>query len=672
MAELLGIDVGGTFTDFVFADGERLVVHKEPTSPQDQSVAIGRGLLTIGADPATPIIHGTTTATNALLERRGARTALLTTEGFRDVIAIGRQNRPHLYRLAQTRPPALVPRSRRLTVRERITSEGTVLLPLNTAQLADIAYTLAQEEVESLAIVFLFSFLNETHEREAAHALRSMLPDLHLSLSTDILPEYREYERTMTTVINAYVQPMVARYLKRLGTVVGSRTVWTMQSNGGTIDVPRAAAQPARLVLSGPAGGVVGAFKVAQAALDTNTPHIITFDMGGTSTDVALCPGVIPRTSESAVGDLPLRLPSIRIHTVGAGGGSIARVDAGGALRVGPESAGATPGPVCYGRGGTAVTVTDANLVLGRLDADRFTGGGHLAATDAHRAVADLGTHMELEPHATALGVLRVANATMERAMRRVSVEQGYDPRGCALVPFGGAGPLHACALAEALGIKTVVIPRYPGVLSAMGLLMADVTYDASRALLSPLVTLAHAPEPLATCLAGLREKVTAVLKRNPQITASLDLRYLGQSYELEVPLALPLTPACLEACEKAFHQAHHQRYGYHTPDRPVECVTVRIQGCHPRTGGPDAALPPAATTADAARIGTRLVWLEGHKAKEIDCYERELLEAGHHFAGPALIFQYDTTILVNPHWHVQIDGRLNAIVHHAPDCDDS
>ena len=665
MAELVGIDVGGTFTDFVFVDGQRLIVRKEPTSPQDQSEAIGHGLRALGVGPLATIIHGTTTATNALLERRGARTALLTTEGFADALAIGRQNRPHLYRLSQTRRSALVPHGRRLTVRERLAADGTILTPLETAQLRDIANALKECGAESLAVVFLFSFLNETHEREAAQVLQSLLPSLRISLSVDILPEYREYERTATTVINAYVQPLVGHYLERLIKEVGGRPVWVMQSNGGTIDVPRAASQPARLVLSGPAGGVVGAFKVARVALNTDAPHVITFDMGGTSTDVALCPGTIPRTAESVVGDLPLRLPSTGIHTVGAGGGSIARVDAGGALRVGPESAGAVPGPVCYGKGGTQVTVTDANLVLGRLDAGRFTADGTLAAQSAHRALALLGTRLGRGPETAALGVIRVANATMERALRRVSVEQGYDPRGYALVPFGGAGPLHACELAEALGIRKIVVPRYPGVLSAMGLLMADITFDASRALLRPLSVLTRDPAPLVTCIGTLCRQVTAALAGTPHVTATLDLRYHGQSYELELPLGLPASVRHLEACEAAFHEAHLQRYGYNAPHRPVECVNVRVQASLPRAQPPVADAPEAAAEANTALTGSRRVWLRSIGPDEIPCYDRQLLGAGHHFPGPALIFQYDSTILVTADWHVHIDRRLNAILQH-------
>ena len=666
MAELVGIDVGGTFTDFVLIDGQRLTVHKMPTVPHDQSQAIGQGLKLLGTGPSATIIHGTTTATNALLERNGAKTALLTTEGFADTLAIGRQNRPHLYRLSQQRPPVLVPRARRFTIRERVSADGSVLLSLDTAQLRETAHALKESGAESLAIVFLFSFLNDTHERAAAQVLRELLPALHTSLSVDLLPEYREYERTATTVINAYVQPLVGRYLKQLANVIGMRPVWVMQSSGGTIDVPRAASQPARLVLSGPAGGVVGAFKIAQTALGTEAPRIISFDMGGTSTDVALCPGMIPRTAESVIGDLPLRLPSTRIHTVGAGGGSIARVDTGGALRVGPESAGAVPGPVCYGRGGTDVTVTDANLVLGRLDAARFTSGDPAAALQAHRALKHLGSRLGRGPEATALGVIRVANATMERALRRVSIEQGFDPRSYTLISFGGAGPLHACALGESLGIEQILVPRFPGVLSALGLLMADITYDASRALLQPLSALTRDITPLVTCVETLQRQVVAALSGTPRLTATLDLRYQGQSYELELPLHLPASVQHLDACAAAFHAAHRQRYGYDTPERPVECVTVRVQGSMP----PEGTVPAASAEATPPEMGERNIWLHSTGPQRIPCYDRSRLKPGHRLQGPALLFQYDATTLVHADWEVRIDRHLNAILTHDPRTD--
>ncbi len=671
MAELVGIDVGGTFTDFVYMDGPTLRVLKVPTTAQDQSQAVAQGLRSVGVSPRAVIVHGTTTATNALLERRGARTALLTTAGFRDVLAIGRQHRPHLYRLSQERPAELVPRDRRFTVRERVDAKGQVLQPLDVNELHQVAQAISACGAESLAVVFLFSFFNESHERQAAQVLRALVPSVRLSLSVELLPEYREYERTATTVINAYVQPLVSRYLEHLAAAVGGRKVWVMQSSGGTIDVAHAARQPVRLVLSGPAGGVVGAFKVAQAALNTDSPRIITFDMGGTSTDVALCPGDIPRTAESEIGGLPLKLPSVDIHTVGAGGGSIARVDSGGALRVGPMSAGAVPGPVCYGRGGRQVTVTDAHVVLGSLDPYRFLPDTSGALKNTRAALARLGAPLGMGAEATAMGVIRVANATMERALRRVSVEQGHDPRRYTLVPFGGAGPLHACELAEALGVRRIVVPRLPGVLSALGLVLADITFDASQALVRPTAALAKDLAPLKQHVSALRHRVVAALPGTPQLLASLDLRYAGQSYEIEVPLGLPVSTQHLDASVGAFHAAHSQRYGYQAKERAVECVAVRIRGSIPSGYSNDARMEVRPSTTDTLRpTNWRSVCMRRVRPETVPCYERNLLRPGHLLKGPALIFQYDTTILLRHGWTARIDKDLNAIIQRIPALD--
>ncbi len=665
--QLVGIDVGGTFTDFVWLVDGRLEVRKEATTPADQRRAIAAGLNALGVDPDAAVVHGTTVATNALLERRGVCTALLTTEGFADVLAIGRQNRPHLYRLSQHRPPPLVPQARRFGVPERLDKDGRTLIPLDETAVEKLAERLAVEAVESVAVVLLFSFRNPDHERRVAALLRARLPDVPISLSSDILPEYREYERTATTVINAYVRPLVARYLERLDQALGRRSMAVMQSNGGTIGPAQAAAQAARLVLSGPAGGVVGAFGLAQRAMDTDAPRLLTFDMGGTSTDVALCPGAVPHTAESVVAELPLRLPAIEIHTVGAGGGSMARVDAGGVLRVGPESAGADPGPVCYGRGGAEPTVTDANLILGRLDADHFLGGSdalRLDAPAARAALEGLGRRMGLSAEAAALGVLRVANATMERALRRVSVERGYDPRDYVLAPFGGAGPLHACDLAEALGVTRLLVPPHPGVLSALGLLMADVVYDASQAVLQPLAVLQADPAPLREAAGALSRQVRAVLEREgteaPALEALLDLRYAGQSYELEIPLALPVGAGPLREAARAFHDEHARRYGYARPEEPVEAVTLRLRGRLPGARPAFAPEPAAATDAQTARIGEQTVWFDASGPTAAACYDRDRLSHGHRFEGPALVFQYDTTLVLPPGWHARVDAWRN------------
>ncbi|HXF63069.1 MAG TPA: hydantoinase/oxoprolinase family protein [Caldilineaceae bacterium] len=667
---LVGIDVGGTFTDFVVLDRAGLRVHKVATTPDDQSRAIVGGLAALGITQAE-IVHGMTVATNALLERRGAATALLTTAGFADVLVIGRQNRPHLYRLSQSRPAPLVADRWRLEVPERLEATGAVLEPLDedaVIRLADqLAAAQATGEVESLALVFLFSFRNPAHEERAAALLRARCPGLPISLSSAILPEYREFERTAATVINAYVQPLVSRYLGRLAQALAGSRVRIMQSNGGAISLDQAADQAARLVLSGPAGGVVGAFAVARAALDGAPPQLITFDMGGTSTDVALCPGEIPTTAESVITDLPLRLPIIDIHTVGAGGGSVAYLDAAGGLHVGPRSAGAVPGPASYGRGGQEATVTDANLVLGRLDPQGFLGGHGDVALDVEAARAvltGLGARLGLSPEAAALGVIRIANATMERALRRVSVERGYDPRRFILLPFGGAGPLHACELAAALDIRRILVPPIPGVLSAYGMLAADVAYDASQTVLGAAADLAQDPAPLAAAYRSLAGRVQTVLAREgiatPHLEAALDLRYRGQSYELTVPLALPLAPATVAGAISAFHEAHARRYGYAMPDEPVEAVNLRVRGRGAGASPPLPDMPLAGADAAAARLDSRPIWFSPDGPARVPRYDRSRLQPGNRFAGPALVLQYDATVLVTPGWQARVDRRLN------------
>jgi N-methylhydantoinase A len=677
ISTLIGIDVGGTFTDFVVLDAAGLRVHKIPTTPADQSQAIVAGLAALGVDlsktnlpGAVQIVHGMTVATNALLERKGARTALLTTAGFADLLVIGRQNRPLLYHLTQSRPPSLVEDDLRLEVDERMDAEGAVLTPLDEAAVEDIAAYLAAENVESLAIVFLFAFRNPSHEERAAKLLRAHLPHLPISLSSAILPEYREVERTATTVINAYIQPLVARYLHRLGGALAGSQTRIMQSNGGAIGLEQAAEQAARLVLSGPAGGVVGALDVARQALadfSNVQPHLMTFDMGGTSTDVALCPGTIPTTAESMIGDLPLRLPIIDIHTVGAGGGSVAYVDVGGALRVGPRSAGAVPGPACYGRGGQEATVTDANLVLGRLDPQGFLGGAGDVALDveaARRALTRLGNALGLEPEAAAVGVIQIANAVMEQALRRVSVERGYDPRRFTLLPFGGAGPLHACELADALGVRQILVPPFPGVLSAYGMLVADVVYDAAQTILEPASALIEDAEGLATLYAKLARQVQSVLAQEgfaePQLEAALDLRYRGQSYELTVPLDLPITGERVAMAVEAFHKAHAQRYGYAMPSEPVTVVTLRVAG---RGSGAHPQLPRQPFGGEnpaAAQVGVRAIWFSTAGATRAPMYDRARLQAGNRLAGPALVLQYDATVVVMPGWMGRVDAFGN------------
>jgi N-methylhydantoinase A len=668
--ERIGTDVGGTFTDFVWWDGTRLRVHKEPTT-RPQHEAVVDGLNALGVEGDVPMAHGTTVATNALLEHRGARTALLTTEGFADVLVIGRQHRPDLYALRPTRPAPLVPADRRYEVPERLDADGDVVTPLDEAAVRDVAEEMARDGVESVAVVFLFAYRNPAHEKRAVEILRDGLPGVPITRSSALLPEYREYERTATTVVNAYVRPQVERYLTRLDDAAGARSVRVMQSNGGTIGLDAAASQAARLALSGPAGGVVGALGMARRALATDAPRVLTLDMGGTSTDVALCDGAVPRTAEHTIAGLPLRLPATDIHTVGAGGGSIAQVDAGGRLRVGPESAGAEPGPACYGRGGTAPTVTDAHLVLGRIHPDHMLGGTgalNVDAEAAHAVIGELAAALGRSPEEAALGVLRVANATMERALRRVSVERGHDPREDVLVPFGGAGPLHATALAEALGMRHVLVPPTPGVLSALGLLLADVVYDTVRAVLVPAEALTTDPAPLQAAAASGREEVRDALADHgtPEVDLELDVRYAGQSYELSVPLAAPITPARVADAVETFHAQHAQRYGHANPAEPVEVVALRVRGTVPAEPLDLRAEASADHPVADAVLGTRAVWFDADGPTDTTIVARDRLGAEHELDGPAILHQYDSTVVVPPGWRACVDAWHNVHLHRA------
>ncbi|MFZ0544951.1 MAG: hydantoinase/oxoprolinase family protein [Candidatus Promineifilaceae bacterium] len=672
----LGVDTGGTFTDFVWLnEAGQLLIHKQLSTPRDPSEAILDGVVLLGIGPETPVIHGSTVATNALLERRGARTALITTAGFADVLAIGRQNRPDLYALVPQKPEPLVPKKWRYEVRERVTAEGDILVPLNSDDLQLILVQLQRENIQSVAVCLLFSFLRPEHEKVILAYLMGVENEgkgkIHVSLSSEILPEYREYERTATTVINAYVAPLMSGYLQRLADGLGERPLTVMQSNGGVIQAERAGEQAARTVLSGPAGGVVGARFVAETA---GFSQIISFDMGGTSTDVSLCPGRLPVTAENEIAGLPLRLPMIDIHTVGAGGGSLAYVDAGGALHVGPQSAGADPGPACYGLGkleGGGATTTDANLVLGRLDAAHFLGGKmRLDEGLARRALLELARQMGIDgskaAETAALGVIQVANANMERAIRRISVERGYDPRLFALVAFGGAGPLHACEMARNLQISQVFIPPYPGVLSAMGMLTAFPTRDYSQTVMRRIGGERESLEAWFTAaFADLEEKAVsdmAVDGYTPEaltLQKGLDMRYAGQSHELTVAVTGDVS---YEAILARFHAVHETRYGYQQPEEPVEVVTVRLTAV--AESEPPRLEPEllGASWPERAVIGRKLVWFDRQPVETVQ-YDRSRLQPGHEFLGPAVVYQYDTTTVIPPGWVVRVDSFRNLIV---------
>ncbi len=699
----IGIDTGGTFTDFVAARGSTLAAFKAPSTPHNPAEAILSGIARILADDETlafEIVHGTTVATNALLERKGARTALITTEGFEDVIEIGRQARPDLYNLMVTRAAPLVPRELRLGVSERTGTAGELITPLDEHSVAQVVKVISNHKprVESAAVCLLFSFANPAHEQLITRALETI--GIPVSQSHKILPEYREYERTSTVVINAYLVPLMSRYLsaladglqsvawerghpclpappkarslrnetvcesKRAGIVAlpgaTSYGLRVMQSNGGSVSSSTAAAEPVRAILSGPAGGVVGALRVCAAA---GIRDIITFDMGGTSTDVALCRGEARTTNEALVAGLPVAVPVIDIHTVGAGGGSIARVDAAGALRVGPESAGAEPGPACYGRG-EEVTVTDANLVLGRFGGSGLLGGEMPIHFDRARSVlwrlakemARFAERPVSAEHA-ALGVIRVANANMEAALRVVSVERGQDPRLFTLVSFGGAGGLHVCDLAAALRVPRVIVPRSPGTLSALGVLLGDVVKDYSRTVM--MKTAGLDMRILERGFAVLEREAIRALKHEGfgkdrlKLTRSAAMRYAGQSFEIDVPWS--------KRFESMFHAAHRERYGYADSSRDIEVVSLRLRAAgvtqKPRIERQRQGRPHRVIASN-----TEVVYLT-ERAVRVPVLARDQLAAGTKFAGPAIITEYSSTTLIPPRCGVEVDPWLNLVI---------
>ena len=645
----IGIDTGGTFTDFVVVRDGRMEVFKKFSTPREPEAAILEGLH--GLEP-TEVIHGSTVATNALLERKGARVALLTTEGFEDVLAIGRQTRRELYNIFVRRPDPLVPFELRFGVKERTLYDGAIDQSLDLDHLHTLVDALQRNGVQSAAVCLLFSFANNKHEEAVAEMLAPL--GIPVSLSCRVLAEYREYERTSTTVINAYLAPLMGSYLNRLGGHLGKTRLRVMQSNGGAVRSRTAADLPVHTIVSGPAGGVVGAFHVASACGYSN---IITFDMGGTSTDVALCEGGIRVTHEAEIDGLPVGIPIIDIHTVGAGGGSIAELDAGGALKVGPSSAGADPGPMCYGKGGERFTVTDANVALGRLPARFFLGGTvPLAVNRIAPAVSRMPwTRRWNSLHTIAQGVIDVVNNNMEQAIRLISIERGYDPRDFALVSFGGAGGLHAADLARALSIPRVVVPRHPGALSALGLLLSDVRKDYSRSMLIPA---AGAEARVRRELESLHRAGRADLKdegfegKSVRIQDSLDLRYRGQSYELTVPFA--------RAFVSSFHKLHERRYGHSDATRAVEIVNVRSTffGRAPKIRFPK--MPKARGKPQPLEVIS--VWFKG-KAQRTSVYDRSGLQHGHVLRGPAIVGEYSSTTLVPPDFVCEVDAFGNLVL---------
>jgi N-methylhydantoinase A len=656
----VAIDSGGTFTDCVYVEDRVLKVLKMFSTPERPGDAVLAAVVAaVGESGSVPEVrHGTTVGTNAMLERKGARVAYVATSGFEDVIAIGRQARPSLYDWMRSPLPCVVAKDLRFGVNERVTAEGLVLRSPTDAELRELIEKIKASGAEAVAVSLLFGFANPVNERAVAEALMEL--GVPVSVSHEILPEFREYERGATVVVNAYLAPKMSGYLTALEVGLGERfpgaSLGVMQSSGGIVPARLAAREPVRTVLSGPAGGVMGAWRVARAA---GFGKIIGFDMGGTSTDVCLIDEAGPRTTnEAIVSELPVSVPMLDIHTVGAGGGSLARFDAGGVMHVGPESAGAVPGPICYGKGERS-TVTDANLVLGRLDAELFLGGA--VRLDLERAREWMGRECEaLGVEKYAAGIVRLAEAAMEKAIRMISVERGYDPREFTLVAFGGAGPLHACALARALRIPRVLVPVMPGALSALGILMADVVRDYSRTVMSA-ISGDFDLQRLKLHFDSLEAKAAAEFREERLVgesERSVDLRYLGQGYELNV--------AAGEGMMQAFHALHKKRFGYADQARAVEAVTVRVR-MTARSEGIDL---PVSEVRDGdgsqAVVKSRPIFFDGEWLKS-KVYARDALRAGDRFMGPALITEYSATTVMPRGCEAHIDKFGNVVIEVQP-----
>jgi N-methylhydantoinase A len=646
----IAIDTGGTFTDCVYLSEGQFQILKIPSTPLDPGAAVWNAVQQIAKGQKAEVRHGTTVGTNTLLERKGARVAFVTTAGFEDTIAIGRQARAELYNWFWTPEPPLAPDAMRIGVAERTGSDGTVLCVLTETELARLRDTVAKLQPEAVAVSLLFSFANPENEQKVGAVLREL--GVPISLSHEILPEFREYERGATVLINAYLQPKMQNYLQRLDEQIhtGGSRLHVMQSSGGIISAPVAVREPVRTILSGPAGGVVGASAVARAA---GFRRILTFDMGGTSTDVALVDTErgLQTTTESEVMGMPVAVPMLNIHTVGAGGGSLASFDRGGALKVGPESAGAVPGPICYGSG-TQPTVTDANLLLGRFGANGLLGGEMRLDKERaqHYFEAAKGPLPEVEIFAE--GIIRVVDAHMEKALRKISVEQGYDPREFVLVSFGGAGPLHACALARALQIPQVLVPAMPGALSAFGIFTSNVVRGYSRTVM--LKPEDSSLEQHFATLESLGYREMGGEGLTPTAIRTADLRYAGQGYELTVNWDSNFL--------EHFHGEHERRYGYADRQRTVEVVNVRVQMIADAEEYKAQCFELQNGNGQGAAMGTKPIYFQNQQWTAT-VYDRERLGAGDVLTGPAIITEYSATTFVPPHCTVKVDSSLNLVI---------
>ena len=675
----IGLDVGGTFTDLFMRDEESGAIfhHKLPSTPHQPDIAPLAGIEALlakanatGSDIAF-IGLGTTVATNALLERKGARTALITTEGFRDLLEIARQKRPDTFNLHISKPEPLIPRHLRREARERVAYDGEVLIPLERKALSAEIEALRRAGATSVAICFLNAYANPAHEQDAAHAVRSLWPEAYVSVSSEVLPEFREYERLSSTIVNAYLMPTMRDYFMRfeqqVGTLGISRRPLVMNSGGGVVSPAVAGERPIDTLFSGPSGGVSGAIHVATVA---GLRNIITFDMGGTSTEVCLIKDGAPQISYSRIiNGLPIRAAALDVHTVGAGGSSIAAVDAGGLLRVGPHSAGSTPGPACYGLGGMDATVTDANVVLGRLNPQYLLGGSlPIDAAKSHAAIAEnVAGPKKLSVTDAASSMLVIATANMAEAVRFVSVERGMDPRDFALVAFGGAGPLHAAFVARELGVNGVLVPYSPGVLCAMGVLAKDMQMDFSQTRLLREGA-ANLGGELQALYADLEQRALSAFERNGDDPSKLrtervtDARYVGQNHELTI--AVPpgaISATALDVVKQRFNEAHHEMYGYAAPDKKIELVTMRLRAWIPIEKLDLGRVELPARGTPLAAVSVRRVFF-AETAGFVDCpvYERHDLRPGDRLSGPAVIEQMDATTVVPPGFLAMVDDALN------------
>ena len=657
---IVGVDIGGTFTDLICSVDGRLHIHKLPSTPHEPSQALLEGLSHFqsqGHSVPSRVTHGSTVATNAILERGGARTALITNQGFKDILAIGRQDRKELYALQPQADQALIPRDLCFEIPGRINYRGEVIQALDPEQLEQVLHALEEKEIESVAVSFLYSYLNPDHEQLVKQAIleRDILTEGSISLSSQVLPEFREYERTSTVALEAYVRPVMSAYIDRLQKSLPDQSnLLIMNSDGGVMDAARAKQKAVHTALSGPAAGVIGAYHVAQLA---GYERVITLDMGGTSTDVSLCPGRPIHRTDAEIDGFPVRVRMLDIETIGAGGGSLARLDPAGGLHVGPASAGADPGPIIYGRGGNELTVTDAHAVLERISPDHFLGGKmDLQLDDARSALSDLAQEMGLTTTNTAQGILEVANASIERALRKVSIARGYDPRRFTLVAFGGAGPLHACQVAQRLHIPRILIPSHPGVLCAHGLLMADIILEESQSILKTLTgeTLLE----IETQFKKMEKEIFTQLvqdglsKASINVERSLDMRYHGQSFELTLPYSNNL--------RQDFQCAHREQYGHAFLDRNVEIINLRVRGVG-MISKPDTAVHPLEKD-----DGTSAIILETtppDMTSPLPHYQRTMLQPGAVFSGPALVVQMDATTIIPGGWKAAVDGYHNLIL---------